>query len=70
MSEGTVATLDRFSREEQQLRVDVAAAFRLLHRRGMSDHAQSRNDGSSRSSDRNNPGHSAEPSYLALGFPK
>ena len=37
MSEATVATLDRVSREEQQLRVDVAAAFRLLHRHGMSD---------------------------------
>ena len=37
MSEATVATLDRVSRDEQQLRVDVAAAFRLLHRHGMSD---------------------------------
>jgi len=37
MSEATIATLGRVSREEQQLRIDVAAAFRLLHRHGMSD---------------------------------
>ena len=37
MSESTVATLDTVSSEEQQLRVDIAAAFRLLHRHGMSD---------------------------------
>ncbi len=37
MSQSTVTNLERSSKEEQQLRVDVAAAFRLLHRYGMSD---------------------------------
>jgi len=37
MANSTVAKLDRMSAEEYELRVDVAAAFRLLHRHGMSD---------------------------------
>ena len=37
MAEAAVTTLDRVSAEERALRIDVAAAFRLLHRHGMSD---------------------------------
>ena len=37
MSDATLATLQPMNAEEHALRVDVAAAFRLLHRNGMSD---------------------------------